>query len=169
MTVLTDPPPSLQIPDQELVASAPPSPAGPIEVAELAMLPRPPAVHLPRFVQVPWFGQRQTGYVFRNRSRFGEVWTARGYVRGTTAVTHHPDHIRSLFTAPPELVPTLAEESHGRDLQDRRPSPAGHARARAATRHSRGAALLDAAGGEARGAYEHRPRRTARPHPSTAT
>jgi cytochrome P450 len=94
-----------------LVGRAPPSPAGPIEEAELATLPRPPAVHLPRFVQLLWFGQRQTSYVFRNRSRYGEVWSARGYVRGTTAVTHHPDHIRSLFTAPPELVPTLAGES----------------------------------------------------------
>jgi cytochrome P450 len=32
-------------------------------------------------------------------------------VRGRTAVTSHPDHVRALFTAPPEHVPTLAAES----------------------------------------------------------
>ena len=31
--------------------------------------------------------------------------------RHATAITSHPDHIRSLFKAPPELVPTLAAES----------------------------------------------------------
>jgi cytochrome P450 len=35
----------------------------------------------------------------------------RGYVRGRVAITCHPDHIRSLFTASPDLVPTLAAES----------------------------------------------------------
>ena len=110
MTALTDPSLTLQEP-KSLLGSAPPSPAGPIDAAELARLPRPPAVPWPRIVQVLWFGQRQSGYVFRNRERFGGEWSARGYVRGTSAVTFHPDHVRSLFTAPPELVPTLAEES----------------------------------------------------------
>jgi cytochrome P450 len=49
--------------------------------------------------------------MFHNQRRFGEVWSPRGYVRGQAAVTSHPDHIRSIFTAPPELVPTLAAES----------------------------------------------------------
>jgi cytochrome P450 len=111
MTVLTDPP-RVSVPDpEELVGSAPSSPAGEIEPGDLASLPRPPAVRLPRIVQVVWFGQRQSSYMFRTRGRYGEVWLARGYVRGRTAVTHHPDHIRALFTAPPEKVPTLAEES----------------------------------------------------------
>jgi cytochrome P450 len=57
------------------------------------------------------FGQRQWSFVFANRQRFGEVWGARGYVPGRAAITSHPDHIRSLFTAPPEQVPTLAAES----------------------------------------------------------
>jgi cytochrome P450 family 135 len=35
----------------------------------------------------------------------------RGYVRGRPTVTSHPDHVKSLFTAPPDLVPTLAAES----------------------------------------------------------
>jgi cytochrome P450 len=60
---------------------------------------------------VLWFGQRQWHFVFHNRRRYGEVWGARGYVRGRVAITGHPDHARSVFTAPPELVPTLAAES----------------------------------------------------------
>ncbi len=96
---------------QELLGSAPPSPAGPIEPAELAQLPSPPAVRWPRAVQVLWFGQRQSHFVFHHRRKLGEVWSARGYVPGRPAVTCHPDHVRSLFTAPPQQVPTLAEES----------------------------------------------------------
>ena len=96
---------------ERLVGDVPSSPAGPIDEAELATLPRPAAIRLPRLAQVLWFGQRQWGFVFRNRERYGEVWGARGYVRGRAAVTGHPDHIRSLFTAPPDQAPTLAHES----------------------------------------------------------
>ena len=94
-----------------LVRSAPPSPAGPIEQAQLAALPRPPAIGLPAAMQVAWFNLRQTGFVFNYRRKFGDVWTAHGYVRGAPAITCHPDHVRSLFTAKPTLAPTLATES----------------------------------------------------------
>ncbi len=94
-----------------LLGQAASSPAGPIESAELAGLAAPPAIPWPRVVQVLWFGQRQWRFVFHNRGKYGEVWAARGYVRGRTAITSHPDHVRSLFTAPPDLVPTLAAES----------------------------------------------------------
>jgi cytochrome P450 len=94
-----------------LLGQAEPSEAGPIEPADLASLPAPPSLPWPRPVQVVWFGQRQWHFVFRNRRRYGEVWGARGYVRGHVATTGHPDHVRSVFTAPPELVPTLAAES----------------------------------------------------------
>ncbi len=94
-----------------LIGEAPPSPAGPIEPGELAHLPLPPRRRLPRFLTVVWFGQRQWQMVFSNRARFGDVWAARGYVRGRSAITSHPDHIRSLFTAPEDQVPTLAAES----------------------------------------------------------
>jgi cytochrome P450 len=110
MTTATYPPKTQPEPAQ-LIGGAPPSPAGPIDTAELATLPRPPAVRLPRLLQVLWFGQRQSSYVFRNRAKFGGEWSARGYVRGTSVVTYHPDHVRSLFTAPPDDVPTLAAES----------------------------------------------------------
>jgi cytochrome P450 len=95
----------------DLVRSAPPSPAGPIEPGQLASLPRPPAIGLPAALQVLWFNLRQTDFVFGYRSKFGDVWTAHGYVRGEPAITCHPDHVRSLFTASPKLVPTLAAES----------------------------------------------------------
>lgn len=94
-----------------LLGQAETSEAGPIGQAELGSLPQPPAIRWPRVVQVMWFGQQQWRFVFHHRRRFGEVWGARGYVRGRTAITCHPDHIRSLFTASPELVPTLAAES----------------------------------------------------------
>ena len=95
----------------DLLGSAGESPAGPIAAEELARLDSPPKVPWPRVVQVLWFGQRQWNFVFHYREKFGEVWSPRGYVRGLAAVTSHPDHIRSLFTAPPDKVPTLAAES----------------------------------------------------------
>jgi cytochrome P450 len=93
----------------ELLGTAPPSPAGPVE--NLSALKLPPSIRLPRPVQVVWFGQFQWNFMFRNQKRFGDVWLGNGYVRGKTALTYHPDHIRSIFTARPDQVPTLAAES----------------------------------------------------------
>jgi cytochrome P450 len=92
-----------------LIGSAPPSPAGPVD--SLEGLQTPPLVRWPRPVQVMWFGQRQWHYMFHHSKKHGESWLASGYVRGRTATTYHPDHVRSLFKAPPDLVPTLAAES----------------------------------------------------------
>ena len=104
-------PPYRDVLGSELVRRASPSPAGPIDPADLTELPRPPAIGLPAPLQVLWFNLRQTDYVFHFRRKLGDVWSAHGYVRGTPALTSHPDHVRSLFTAAPELVPTLAAES----------------------------------------------------------
>jgi cytochrome P450 len=98
-------------PTGNLLGAAEPSPAGPISPDELAQLERPPRVRWPRIVQVLWFGQRQWNFMFHYREKFGDVFSPRGYVRGQAAVTCHPDHVRSIFTAPPEKVPTLAAES----------------------------------------------------------
>jgi cytochrome P450 len=49
--------------------------------------------------------------MFHHHKKHGESWLASGYVRGRTATTYHPDHVRSLFKAPSDLVPTLAAES----------------------------------------------------------
>lgn len=94
-----------------LVAQAPSSPAGPAEAGDAARLSRPPAVSGSRFLQVLRFNQRQIQFVFRARRELGEVFRMRGVVPGGPVITSHPDHVRSLFTADPELAPSLTGES----------------------------------------------------------
>src|SRR5215470_17096575 len=97
--------------DNRLLGEAPPSPAGPLEAEEAAQLPVPPVIPLPRLIQVLRFNQRQIQFVFRARRELGEVFRMRGTVPGGPVVTSHPDHVRSLFTAKPELAPSLTGES----------------------------------------------------------
>jgi cytochrome P450 len=97
--------------DRTLIGAAPPSPAGPLEPAEAASLPAPPRIDLPRTVQVLRFNQRQVDFVFGARRRLGEVFRMRGIVAGDPAITSHPDHVQSLFTARPEQAPSLTGES----------------------------------------------------------
>jgi cytochrome P450 len=94
-----------------LVGEAPPSPAGPIDEAELADLGKPPVVPLPRVSQMLRFSQRQIEYVFGARRRIGETFRMRTVMPGGPVVTSHPDHVRSLFTAKPEQAPSLTGES----------------------------------------------------------
>src|SRR3954453_9638360 len=94
-----------------LVGEAPPSPAGPLEPEEAAGFPPPPSVELPLALQVLRFSQRQIQFVFRARRELGEVFRMRGTVAGRPVITSHPDHVRSLFTAKPELAPSLTGES----------------------------------------------------------
>src|SRR3954449_673660 len=94
-----------------LMGDAPPSPAGPLEPAEAASLAAPPRIDLPRTVQVLRFNQRQVDFVFGARRRLGEVFRMRGIVAGNPAITSHPDHVQSLFTAKPDLAPSLTGES----------------------------------------------------------
>src|SRR3954452_9086448 len=97
--------------DRALIGEAPPSPAGPLDAAEAASLPAPPMIDLPRTVQVLRFNQRQVDFVFGARRRLGEVFRMRGIVAGNPAITSHPDHVQSLFTAKPEQAPSLTGES----------------------------------------------------------
>src|SRR3954451_8585477 len=97
--------------DRLLMGEAPPSPAGPIDAAEAATLAAPPMIDLPRAVQVLRFNQRQIDFVFGARRRLGEVFRMRGIVAGNPAITSHPDHVQSLFTAKPDLAPSLTGES----------------------------------------------------------
>jgi cytochrome P450 len=53
---------------------------------------------------------RQLEFVFRWRRELGEVFRTRETL-GRSVVTSHPDHVRSLFTAAPELVPSITAES----------------------------------------------------------
>jgi cytochrome P450 len=87
------------------------SKAGPLAEDELAAFPRPPVIPLPRTVQVLRMNQRQIEFVFRARRQLGEVFRMRGTIPGNPVVTSHPDHVRSLFTAKPELAPSLTPES----------------------------------------------------------
>jgi cytochrome P450 len=91
------------------LGEAPASPAGP--VADTEPLRAPPAVAGPRALQVLRFAQRQIEFVFRARRLHGEVFRMRTVIPGHTVITGHPDHVRSLFTAKPELVPSLTAES----------------------------------------------------------
>ena len=68
-------------------------------------------IPLPRTVQVLRMNQRQIEFVFRARRELGEVFRMRGTIPGNPVVTSHPDHVRSLFTAKPELAPSLTPES----------------------------------------------------------
>ncbi len=111
MTVVADAPAAEENRASELVGQAAPSPAGPIEPGELSSLPAPPAIPLPRLVQVLRFNQRQIEFVFRARRELGEVFRMRGVVPGGPVITSHPDHVKSLFTAKPEQAPSLTGES----------------------------------------------------------
>lgn len=97
--------------ERPLVGSAPPSPAGPIEPGDAPELRPPPEVPLPRFRQVLAFSAREIEFVFRWRRELGEVFRFRGIIPGGPTITSHPDHVRSLFTADPEIVPSLTAES----------------------------------------------------------
>ena len=95
-----------------LVGEAPPSPAGPIEPAEADGLPEPPTITQAPLLQTLRFNQRQIEFVFRARRELGEVFRMRGTIPGPgPVITSHPDHVRSLFTAKPELAPSLTGES----------------------------------------------------------
>jgi cytochrome P450 len=97
--------------DTSLIGSAPPSPAGPIDEEALASLPSPPWVPGRRFQHLLRFGMRQTEFVFGARRRYGEVFRMHAVIPGGPAITSHPDHVRSLFTAKPELAPSVTGES----------------------------------------------------------
>jgi cytochrome P450 len=88
---------------------APPSPAGPLD-GDLS-LPEPPRIPLPRAIQQLRFNQRQIEFVFKSRRHLGDVFRMEATIPGGTTVTGHPDHVRSLFTAKPDLVPSLTAES----------------------------------------------------------
>src|SRR5579875_2975474 len=98
-------------PAPPLIGSAPASPAGPIEASQLDDLRPPPDVPLPRIRQVLAFSAREIEFVFRWRRELGEVFRFHGIIPGGPTITSHPDHVRSLFTANPKLVPSLTAES----------------------------------------------------------
>src|SRR6476619_7119428 len=93
------------------MSAAPPSPAGPLPEGTNG-LALPPPIRLPRVVQTLRFSLRQASFLSRARRELGEVFSLRtALVEGSLAMTTHPDHIRSLFTARPQDAPSLTGES----------------------------------------------------------
>jgi cytochrome P450 family 135 len=93
----------------ELLGTAPPSPARPAEGEQPVRMP--PRMGTPRALQTLRIGVRQAGFMFRARREIGEVFGMYGPIGEDAVVTTHPDHVRSLFTAAPELAPSLTGES----------------------------------------------------------
>jgi cytochrome P450 family 135 len=94
-----------------LLGKARPSPAGPVP-DDGTPVRLPPALPLPRLAQTLRFNIRQIEFVFRASRELGEVFRFHGIVDDDiVAVSSHPDHVRSLFTADPALAPSLTGES----------------------------------------------------------
>jgi len=54
---------------------------------------------------------RQSDYMFRSARELGDTFVARVATGEDLVITSHPDHARSLFTADPELAPSMTAES----------------------------------------------------------
>jgi cytochrome P450 len=88
-----------------------PSAAGPAP-QDGAPIALPPAVRTPRPLQQLRFSMRQSSFFLRASRELGQTFRMRGVLQDDwVTVTTHPDHVRSLFTADPELAPSLTGES----------------------------------------------------------
>jgi cytochrome P450 len=85
--------------------------AGPIAPGEANELSPPPTIPQPPLMQLLRFRQRQIEFVFRARRELGDVFALRTGEPVAQIMTGHPDDVRSLFSAKPELTPSTAGES----------------------------------------------------------
>jgi cytochrome P450 len=97
-----------------LIGEAPPSPSGPAP-DDGAPLNLPPALQLPRALTALRFSVRQVPLLFKTRRELGDTFALRFPIRASfdddrTYFVSHPDHVRSLFTAP-ELALSTAGQS----------------------------------------------------------
>ncbi|MCW3039039.1 MAG: cytochrome [Solirubrobacterales bacterium] len=94
-----------------LLGSAPPSPAGPVPAG--GMLRPAPSLGLSSGHQTLRFLRRPLPFLFQARRELGETFALRviGRENDPITLTTHPDHARSLFTASPDLVPSMTAES----------------------------------------------------------
>ncbi len=93
-----------------LIGKVAPSAAGPAPDGIAGLRPVP-ELGLPFLIQVVRFNQRQKDFMFASARAHGDVFHVKGTVAGGPLITSHPDHVKSLFTAPPDLVPTITTES----------------------------------------------------------
>ena len=108
MPQTTAPPASVGVPT--VLDEAPASPAGPLEPDATGRLP--PALPLSRGAQTARFLGRPLAYLFRAQRELGETFAFEVVHRDEPIIlTAHPDHVRSLLTAPAALVPSMAAES----------------------------------------------------------
>jgi len=72
-----------------------------------------PELRLHPVVQTARFVTRPLPFLFSARRELGETFAFRplGNRGEPITVVTHPDHVKSLFTAPPELVPSITSES----------------------------------------------------------
>jgi cytochrome P450 len=97
-----------------LIGEAPPSPSGPAPDDGTQPI-MPPAVGLPRGLTALRFSVRQVPLLFKARRELGETFALRfprlrNNADDLTTFVTHPDHVRSIFTAP-ELALSTAGES----------------------------------------------------------
>lgn len=95
-----------------LIGEAPPSPAGPLPDGTPPNLP--PVVQLPRALTALRFSVRQVPLLFKARRELGETFAVRfprrrRYADDLTFIVTHPDHAKSLFTAPEQAISTTGE------------------------------------------------------------
>jgi cytochrome P450 len=93
-----------------MLGEAAPSEAGPLGDGR-ADVRMPPRVRMPRGMQALRLNVRQSRFMFMAGARHGDVFRAWGAIPEEAVVTSHPDHLRSLMTAPAELAPSLTGES----------------------------------------------------------
>jgi cytochrome P450 len=96
-----------------LIGEAPPSPSGPAP-DDGAPVNMPPPLMLARGLTALRFSVRQVPLLFKTRRELGETFSLRFPMRRRYADEHtvfisHPDHVKSIFTAPELAISTAGE------------------------------------------------------------
>ena len=100
--------------------AAPSSPAGPVDPGEA--IRRPPAMSMPSALQTLMFGLAPMEFNLRASRELGDVWQISLSRQGEPfAMTCHPEHVKSLFTADPKDAPWLTGETPLRPILGRNP------------------------------------------------
>lgn len=102
-------------PEARRAASAayPASPAGPIDAVTAASLARPPMVQTRPILQALRMAVRQSSFMRQMQREHGDVFRVdfQNDLVPEAVIVSHPDHVKSLFTAKPELAPSRTGSS----------------------------------------------------------